>query len=330
MDLNVQSFTITGFVSLIFIYFVLLIRTKIAPTSSTREAPEPAGAWPIIGHIHQLGGANQHLHQTLGNMADKYGPAFCIRLGNFRAFVVSSREVAKECFTTNDRAFSSRPVTAATKHMCYNNAVFGFAPYSQHWREMRKIVMLELLSNSRLEAIKNVQASEVDAGIRKLYCLWAENKSRTPVLVELNQWLEDITFNVIVRVVAGKRYTAGASHDGEARRCQNAIAEFFRLMGIFVVSDAFPFLRWLDFQGHEKAMKKTANELDAILGGWLEEHRQRKVSGHVRTDEDEQDFIDRMLSAEDRGHLSGFPYDADTSIKVHLSGMSIYKINMHN
>uniref|UniRef100_A0A2K1XQ11 Cytochrome P450 family protein n=1 Tax=Populus trichocarpa TaxID=3694 RepID=A0A2K1XQ11_POPTR len=248
-------------------------------------------------------------------MADKHGSAFTIRLGSRRAFVVSSWEVVKECFTINDKALASRPTTVAAKHMGYNYAVFGFAPYSSFWREMRKIATLELLSNRRLEMLKHVRASEVDIGIRELYNSWANNSSSS-VVVELKQWLEDLTLNVVVRMVAGKRYfgSAAASDDGEARRCQKAINQFFRLIGIFVVSDALPFLGWLDLQGHERAMKNTAKELDAILEGWLDEHRQRRVSAGIK-DEGEQDFIDVMLSLKEEGQLSNFQYDANTSIK---------------
>ncbi|XP_025012512.2 xanthotoxin 5-hydroxylase CYP82C4 [Ricinus communis] len=287
--------------------------TKRSRGSNVREAPEPAGAWPIIGHLRVLGGADKLLHKTLGLMADKYGPAFNIRIGSHRAFVIASKELAKECLTTNDKAVASRPTTAATERMCYNHAMFGFAPYSSHWREMRKIVMFELLSNRRLEMVKNVQASEVDIGLRKLYNLWADNGC-LPVLVELKQWFQDVTFNVIVRMVAGKRY-AGSSDDYEARLCQKAISQFYHLMGIFVVSDALPFLWWLDLEGHKKAMKETAKDLDTVLAGWLEEHLQRRVPGEVKT-EVEQDFIDVMLSLEEKGNLSGFLYDADISIKA--------------
>lgn len=280
------------------------------------EAPEAAGAWPIIGHLHLLGGGDQLLYRTLGAMADKYGPAFNIRLGSRRAFVVSSWEVAKECFTINDKALASRPTTAAAKHMGYNYAVFGFAPYSPFWREMRKIATLELLSNRRLEMLKHVLTSEVDMGIWGLYDLWVKNSSR-PLLVELNRWLDDLTLNMIVRMVAGKRYfgTAAVGDCGEARRCQKAIGQFFRLIGIFVASDALPFLRWLDLQGHEKAMKTTAKELDSILEGWIAEHRQRRASSQIIKAESEQDFIDVMLSLQEEGRLSGFQYDSETSIK---------------
>ncbi|XP_021675791.2 xanthotoxin 5-hydroxylase CYP82C4 isoform X1 [Hevea brasiliensis] len=312
MDPSLQLTAIAVFFSFIFLCNAYIQWKKSSKCSKIREAPEPAGAWPIIGHLYPLGGADKLLHQTLGSMADKHGPAFNIRIGSHRAFVVASRELAKQCFTINDKAIASRPTTAATKHMCYNHAVFGFAPYSSHWREMRKIVMLELLSKRRLEMVKHVQASEVDLGIRKLYSLWAQNNC-LPVLVELKQWFEDMTLNVIVRAVAGKRYT-GSFDDDETRQCQKAISQFFHLMGIFVVSDALPFLWWLDLGGHERAMKKTAKDLDAVLAGWLTEHRQRRVSGEAKT-KGEQDFIDVMLSLEEKGHLAGFQYDADTSIK---------------
>jgi hypothetical protein len=52
-------------------------------------------------------------------------------------------------------------------------------------------------------------------------------------------------------------------------------------------------------------MKKMAKELDSILGGWVEEHRQRRVSGEVKG-EGEQDFIDVTLSFQEEGHLSNF------------------------
>ncbi|PRQ26946.1 putative cytochrome P450 [Rosa chinensis] len=75
-------------------------------------------------------------------------------------------------------------------------------------------------------------------------------------------------------------WRSAAACDEEVRRCQKAINQFFHLTGIFVVSDAVPFLLWLELQGHEKAMKKTTKDLDQILGGRLEEHRQRRLKSN--------------------------------------------------
>ncbi|KAI3965239.1 hypothetical protein MKX01_008950, partial [Papaver californicum] len=114
-----------------------------------KKAPEPPGAWPIIGHLPLLRRGNTPAYVTLGALADKHGPAFIIRIGLNRALVVSSWEVAKECYTTNDEIFSSRPSTAGPRLMCYDQTMFGFAPYGEYWRELRKIANHEL-SSSRL------------------------------------------------------------------------------------------------------------------------------------------------------------------------------------
>ncbi|XP_010437977.1 PREDICTED: cytochrome P450 82C4-like [Camelina sativa] len=305
------------FVPIIVFVFINLFKKSKKPKHV--KSPKLSGAWPIIGHLHLLVGKEQLLYRTLGRMADRYGPVMSLRLGSSEAFVVSSFEVAKDCFTVNDKALASRPMTAAAKHMGYNYAVFGFAPYNAFWREMRKIATIELLSNRRLQMLKHVSVSEISMGVKDLYSLWVKNGGSEPVMVDLKRWLDNMTLNMIVRMVAGKRYFGGvvgseSSEDTEeARQCKMAISKFFHLIGIFTVSDAFPRLRWFDFQGHEKEMKQTGSELDVILERWIDNHRQeRKVSG---TKENDSDFIDVMLSLAEQGKLSHLQYDANISIK---------------
>ncbi|THG11470.1 hypothetical protein TEA_008115 [Camellia sinensis var. sinensis] len=146
---------------LVLCYFLWI--SKRAAKNST--APEASGAWPIIGHLHLLGGSELP-HITLGAMADKHGPVFTIRLGLKRALVVSNWETAKECFTTNDIAVSSRPKFAAAKHLGYNYAMFSFSPYGPYWREIRKIASLELLGSRRVELLKNVRVSETETSMK--------------------------------------------------------------------------------------------------------------------------------------------------------------------
>ncbi|KAJ4834505.1 hypothetical protein Tsubulata_938807 [Turnera subulata] len=301
MDPYQQLITAAVFASLVILYFLVFQRSKTPKKRDEKEAPEPAGAWPIIGHFHLFGGADQLLHHKLAEIADKYGSTLQLRLGSLRGFVVSSREVAKECYTIHDKAFASRPTTTATKLMCYNHAVFGFGPYNSYWREMRKIVAVKFLSGHRLEMLKLVQVSEVDRLIKKLYNLWVGNDC-LPVLVDLKQMFRDLSLSVIVKVVAGKDY-ADSSNEEEAKRCHQAISDFFHLMGASVVSDAFPFLWWLDLQGLEQAMKKTAKEFDSIFGGWLDEHRRGRVSGETKEEGEQEDFVDLLLSLEDRPSL---------------------------
>lgn len=311
MDLLQQLQAIGGVLALLFLYKICL-RSAWSKTEKSKcvEAPEVAGGWPVIGHLHLLVG-HEPIHQKLGAIADKYGPAFTLRLGLRRTLVVSSWEVVKDCFTTNDKVLASHPNSAMAKYMCYDYAMFGMAPYGPYWRDMRKITTLHLLSNARLDSLEHVRAEVVDAHMKELYGLWVEN-SRRPVMVEIKQWFHRLTFNLIVRKVVGRQFfgAIGPHKEHEARRFQKAIDQFFQLAVAFVISDVLPFLNWIDFQGRKSAMKKVAKELDSIMEVYLEEHQRKRLSGEAG---DEQDFMDMMLSIMEDSQFSS--YDPDTVIK---------------
>ncbi|KAF8022898.1 hypothetical protein BT93_F0418 [Corymbia citriodora subsp. variegata] len=311
MDSLLQDLPCLAGIILAILVLPILVLFKSTSSSKLKTPPEAAGAWPVIGHLPIL--AKSKLpHKTLGSMADQYGPIFTIRLGMFQALVVSSSEMAKECFTKNDIALSTRPRQLAMKILSYSYAMFSFAPYGLYWREMRKMVALELLSRQRVNSLLNpIQASEADVAIQELHELWIVNKDDSGhVIVDLKQWFAKLTLNVILRIVAGKRYRAGDAE--EEQRCQKALREFFRFLGMFLAADALPFLRWLDLGGHEKAMKRTAEELDEIIGGWLEEHKRNNED--LSETNGGRDFMDVMLSVLNDDEVGG--YDADTIIKA--------------
>ncbi|KAL6126311.1 hypothetical protein ACLB2K_074362 [Fragaria x ananassa] len=269
-------------------------------TAKNREPPKAAGAWPIFGHLPLLGGP-QPPHMTLGNMADKYGPLFTIKLGVHRALVVSSWDVAKECLTTNDKAFADRPKALGPEIMGYN-AMFGFSPYGPYWRQVRKLTTLHILSNHKLKLLEHVRASEVKMSTRLIFDMWEQNKGvSNKVLVEMKRWFGDLTLNVMFRMVVGKRFSVAnsAQENVENEIFRKALGEFLRLGGEFIISDAVPYLRWLDLGGYEKAMKKTAKELDGALQKWLEEHKQKRSTNSLHDVDGENDFMDMMLTVLD-------------------------------
>ncbi|KAF7852272.1 hypothetical protein BT93_L4566 [Corymbia citriodora subsp. variegata] len=262
------------------------------------------------------------MHKTLGSMADKYGPIFAIRLGSHRAIVVSSWEVAKECLTVHDKAFADRPMVTATKLMCYGGAMFGFAPYGEYWREMRKIATIELLSNHQLDSLKHIRAFEVKTAIKDLFKAWVEKgRPRSGVLVEMKSWLGDLMLNIMMKVVGGKRYCGSNTDcdDIEAKRCQRSIRKLFDLFGVVELEDAIPALGWLAFVGHKRLMNETMKELDVLAQGWLEEHRRKRLSCPVG--DGEQDFMDMMLKVIEGVKFSDF--DADTVVKATCLNMMV-------
>ncbi|XP_022768843.1 cytochrome P450 CYP82D47-like [Durio zibethinus] len=308
-------------IATIFALFFFLFTSAFSKKSFSKKikAPEVSGARPFLGHLHLLGG-RKPAYITLGDLADTYGPIFTIRLGIKPALVISSWEIAKECFTTNDKAFVNRPRSLAAELLGYNYAMFGFSPYGPYWRHVRKIATLELLSNHRLEKLKHIRESEIRTFIKQLYELVVKggrnNNSSEKVVVEMKKSFWTLNINTVFKMVIGKRYSEVENSHGkeENERRRKAVRALFELTGTFTVADSLPFLRWLDLGGHEKAMKKTAKELDQLLEECLEEHKQ-KINSSGKMDGEHDNFMDMMLSLlVDAADLSS--YDADTINKA--------------
>ena len=293
MEIASHLLAIAGAFVLVLLYNLWRLRIG-SHKSKGMLAPEPSGALPIIGHLHKLGGQNP-IARTLAAMADQYGPILTIRFGTKSAIVISNHEAVKDCFTTNDKALAARPRSSQGKYLSYNYAAFGFINYGKFWLKMRKITMLELLSSRRLETLKNVQVIEVDNLIKDLYTLCMSKEHNNQAKVVISEWIERLTFNIITKMIAGKRYFGNLNdgNDGEAKRIGKIIKEFMYVSGVPIISDLVPFLGGLEyFLGQVKSMKRIARELDTLGGSWVEEHAMRRVESEPI---DKPDFIDIML-----------------------------------
>ncbi|XP_014524188.1 cytochrome P450 CYP82D47-like, partial [Vigna radiata var. radiata] len=141
--------------------------------------------------------------------------------------------------------------------------------------------------------------------------------------VAISDLLEHMTFNIIVRMIAGKRFGGDTSNeeDNEAWKLRKAIKDATYLSGVFVVADAIPSLSWFDFQGHLSFMKRTAMKLDSILERWLQEHV--KMRGEKKNGGCEKDFMDVMLSSFQEENICGYKRDIvikATSLILVLTG----------
>ncbi|KAI3945653.1 hypothetical protein MKW92_004852 [Papaver armeniacum] len=276
------------------------LKNYSSPPLSTETAvcyQRSSCALPIIDLLRIFMNKNDLIHVTLGNMADKHGPVFSFPTGSHRTLVVSSWEMAKECFTgNNDIAFSDRPLPLAFKTIFYAGGIDSYGisqvPYGKKWRELRKICVHNLLSNQQLLKFRHLIISQVDDSFNKLYELFKCSVG----MVRMDDWLGKLSFDVIGRIVCGFQSHTETSATSSVERFTEAIDEASRFMSISAVSDTIPWLGWID--------KLT----DLVVESIIEDHRHKRRFFRAKegeTEDEQDDFIDICLSIMEQPQLPG-------------------------
>ncbi|XP_019425204.1 PREDICTED: cytochrome P450 81E8-like [Lupinus angustifolius] len=258
----------TLFFYLSIILLVSLVTLKFFfQTKKLKNFPPSPPHFPIIGNLQQI---KQPLHQSFYELAKKYGKIFSLRFGSCLVVVVSSYKTAQECFTKNDVTFSNRPKLLLGKYIGYNYTAVVFAPYGDHWRNLRHIITLELLSSHRLNSSLEIQTEEIMRLLQKL----GQVSCKDFVKVELKSKFKELTFNPMMRVLAGKRYY-GEDVDPSDLEEANKFREIMNELGKF--GDFIPTVwsRLFDLFS-ENGLKKTGEKLDAFIQKIVDEHRARK------------------------------------------------------
>eukprot|EP00253_Pinus_taeda_P006422 PITA_06422 len=267
----------------VFVFFRILLQ------KSGRLPPGPY-PFPIIGNLHQL---RLPAHRCFKDLADKYGPIVFLRFGSVPTVVVSSPEIAKEFLKTHDLIFASRPPTAAGKYFFYNFRDIALCPYGDHWRQMRKICVQELLTPKRIESFKHLREEEVSAAIRSIW----EKSEKGTIPLNVTRTISTVTSNIIWQILANQKFSEdelGANEKG----FKDLILEVSTALGEFNIGDFIPYLDLLDLQGVKRRLKKANKKFDAFAEKLIEDHVHRRVaatSSGQEVTESLKDFVDVLL-----------------------------------
>ena len=266
-----------------FIFLLICLNFLFQSRKHLKNIPPSPPSLPIVGHLYLL---KPPIHRLYHSLSQKYGPIFSLQLGSRLLVVVSSSTAAEECFTKNDIVLANRPKLILGKYLGYNNTVVSTASYGDHWRNLRRICAIEIFSSSRLNTFVSVRKDE----IRRLLLKMSRDSRQDFAKVELKSMFADLTFNNIMRMVAGKTYYGDeVKNEAEAREFRDLIAEIFRNGGAANPADFLPILNWFG-QGFEKKAKKLGKRMDGILQQLIDEHRSKRQGNTM---------IDHLLSLQE-------------------------------
>ncbi|OWM70819.1 hypothetical protein CDL15_Pgr014492 [Punica granatum] len=279
---------------LLFIAFYSIARHLIHKIRNLPPSPFPT--LPVLGHLHLL---KKPLHRTLAAISHRHGPVLLLQFGFRRVLVVASPSAAEECLTKNDIIFANRPHLLAGKYLGYNYTSLAWSSYGEHWRNLRRIASLELLSSHRLNNLSGIRAEEVTTLVKRL-----ARKDDQARPVEMKTALFELMMNVMMRMIAGKRYygeNVAEAELEEAKKFREIVTETFRIGGATNVGEFLPFLRKIGFKGVEKELQALQVKRDIFMHSLVEQHKREAKSGEDPNPEGEKNktLIEVLLSLQE-------------------------------
>ena len=206
-----------------------------------------------------------------------------LKLGQIPTLVVSSADMAREIMRTHDHIFASRPSLMTADILLNGGTDVVFAPYGEHWRQMRKLCVNHLLSTKMVQAFRLAREEEVASMITKI-----SQVSLSSGVVNMSEVLNLFTSNILFKAISGKYFR----EEGRTDVICKLIEENIIILGKFSISDFLPSLGWLDvIFGVGGMAKRVAKRWDRVLDEIIDDHADRSKEMEEKTD-----FINVLLA----------------------------------
>ncbi|XP_065873210.1 cytochrome P450 71B10-like [Euphorbia lathyris] len=188
-----------------------------------------------------------------------------LHLAYVPTLIISSSEATKEILKTHDLKTCSRPLLTCSGRLSYNYLDIVFTPYTDYWRDLRKICVVELFSQKRVDSFRFDREEEVDLMIESI----KKSSCFSGVSVDLSEKTMSLTAQVICRVAFGKSF-----NERGLERFQEIVHEGFAMLGSFSSADFFPYVGWIvdRISGLNSRLQKNFWEFDGFYDKLINDH----------------------------------------------------------
>ncbi|CAM0908246.1 unnamed protein product [Alopecurus aequalis] len=276
--------------------YTLLVLGFVRLLSGHKDKPKkqmPPGPWtlPVIGNLHHL--IRLLPHRAMHELSRRHGPLMLLKLGEVTTLVVSSAEVAEVVMKNHDLVFASRSSSVTLDIFGCGGKDIAFAPYGAHWRQMRKICVLKLLSSNQVNRMESIRAEELGSLLRHITTLAGATINFSEKMTALNN-------SIVSRAVFGGKFAKQGEYLCELDKA-------FKLVGGFCLVDLFPssrLVRWLSTG--ERNMKRSYGRMERIVAEAIEGRKATRAD--IKEDED---LLGLLLRLQQEDSLE-FPLTTET------------------
>ncbi|KAJ6727980.1 PREMNASPIRODIENE OXYGENASE-LIKE [Salix koriyanagi] len=203
------------------------------------------------------------------------------------SFPSSPEGLGKEIRTGH--AASNRPHPLVASILFYNSKGFGFAPYGDYWRELRKIAILEMLSAKRVRSFKSIREEEVSDFIGSIRA-----KEGSPI--NLSRMIFSLGNGIIARSIIRKKCK---THEAFLP----IVDELMQALGGLNMVDAFPSSRFFHMVSRVRSrLERMHREADEILDSIISESRANSGLASKMGKNEAEDLLGVLLNLQEHGN----------------------------
>ncbi|XP_023746103.1 7-ethoxycoumarin O-deethylase [Lactuca sativa] len=280
----------------------IAILVYISRKTRSRLPPGPRGL-PVVGYLPFLGA---NLLDEFTKMGQRFGPIFKLQLGSKTYVVISSSDLAKVVLRDQDDTFANRDPPVAGIALTYGGKDITWSDNNNYLRNMRKVLMYEVMSHKNLEASLSFRRGGVRKTVKNVYETMGTE-------VDIGETAFSTLLRVITSIIWGKSFDEDEASNTLMVGFREVITNAMMVLGTNNVSDYFPVLARFDLQGVERKMKKEAQKLDGIFQKIIDD---RVISLKTKESAEQQgrkDLLQVFLELKQENNESSF---TDTQIKA--------------
>ncbi|KAJ4969885.1 hypothetical protein NE237_002984 [Protea cynaroides] len=171
------------FTALLFLLSAFLFLASKRTKSKRLNLPPGPPGWPVVGNLFQVAGSGKPFFQYVREIVAIYGPILTLKMGTRTIIIITSPELTHEALIQKGQIFANRPSENPTRKIfSANKFTVNSAVYGPAWRSLRKNMVQNMLSTSRVKEFRGVRDSAVDRLIDRLRSDADSNHGVVPVL----------------------------------------------------------------------------------------------------------------------------------------------------
>ncbi|XP_057980116.1 cytochrome P450 76T24-like [Malania oleifera] len=283
--------------------FIRSLNSAVLARRKSPAAPPPPGPprLPVLGNLPQLRGGSPY--QILSTLAKTYGPVMSLKLGTVTTVVFSTADAAKEALSKHDAVLADRAVRHVAKALDHHKASVIWSPVSDNWRNLRKILTVQMFVTHRLNASQHLRLKKVQQLREHL-----SEKCHDGAAVDVG----GAVFTTLLNMISNTLFSVDL-----AGYCSEESHEFESMVfGVMEESakpnlaDLFPALRWMDPKGGQKRVTMICDKFMGLFEKIIKERSQATSSSSLRNNNDVLEALlnlnlenDYQLTLNDLKHL---------------------------